>query len=101
MAIQKYFFVQGLFSPKKEREQAFYKKLSRISEICSLERGPFYLLCVMVVCNTTATKNTKDKILSLGDGRVCHSSSDSQIQTSPLPFFPISLLIMNLVFTVR
>ena len=76
------FFVQGLFSPKK-REQAFYKKLSRISEICSLERGPL----LFVVCKTTATKNTKDKILSLGDGRVCHSSSESQTQTSPLPFF--------------
>ena len=49
----------------------------------SLERGPI----LFVVCNTTATKNTKDKILSLGDGRVCHYSSDSQIQTSPLPFF--------------
>ena len=96
MAIQKYFLFRG-FSAQKKREQAFYKKLSRISEICSLERRPI----LFVVGNTTATENTKDKILSLGDGRVCHSSSDSQIQTSPLPFFPISLLIMNLVFTVR
>ena len=85
------------FSAQKKREQAFYKKLSRISEIYSLERGPF----LFVVCNTTATKNTEYKILSLGDGRVCHSSSDSQIQTSPLTFLPISLPIMNLVFTVR
>ena len=81
MAIPKYFFVQGLFSPKK-REQAFYKKLSRISEIYSLERGPL----LFVVYNITATKNTKDKILSLGDGRVCHSSLDSQIQTSPFSY---------------
>ena len=68
-------FCSGAFQPKKKREQAFYKKLSRISEVYSLERGPI----LFVVCNTTATKNTKDKILSLGDGRVCHSSSDSQI----------------------
>ena len=79
----KWLFKNIFCSAQKKREQAFYKKLSRISEIYSLERGPI----LFVVCNTTATKNTKDKILSLGDGRVCHSSSDSQIQTSPLPFF--------------
>ena len=90
-------FLFRSFSAQKKREQAFYKKLSRISEIYSLERGPF----LFVACNTTATKNTEDKILSLGDGRVCHSSSDSQIQTSPLTFLPISLPIMNLAFTVR
>ena len=45
----------------------------RISEIHTLVKGvPFYL--------TTATEITKlkDKILSLGDGIVCHSLPDSQ-----------------------
>ena len=37
-------------------------------------KGPL----LFVVFNTTATKKTKDKILRLGEGRVCHSSSDSQ-----------------------
>ena len=63
---------------------------------------------IVAVFNATATKKTKDKILSLGDGRVCHSSFDlqskghcifrlsfqwSRMQTSPFPFCQTLYLI--------
>ena len=96
------------FSAHKKRERASIPQIAFKNEIYSLERGPL----LFVVCNTKLQLRKPDKILSLGDGRVCHSSSNSQsndhiafkfkvsvvMQTSPSPFCPISLPIINFIY---